>query len=538
MSLSCVKRPDGSPMILCSVGFYHDSLEQLWIRDGDVLNSSYSNKSFNGSFNQKSYLILPPQTFTDTIYSCWVNHSSLNKPLVASLSSSVCYERGGVTVNVVFIVSSMLAVFLIIAVMCKRYRGAGRRSVSAVGVSVTPEPVLHAHLQSEMLYSTLVFSQIASVGLVERVSDLTKLTSPPQTNITSSFAPSCVRTASTCKMQKRTQFPIYEMISSKCNSVTTFALMLLSFFSVIDGHTEFNGTLVQTVDRGKSVNISCNYKPSSDIESFTVKLETTNTLCSVMYVNKSWINHSCKALFRFIWIPKRVEMSFEVSNLQINDTDIYKCVVTRNIPPPSVPLREERTFVQVIAHPNVSVSHVRASDGFHEILCRSEGFYPSFLKLVWMRNGGFQNISHTYNINKTNPDGSFTLHSYLNVSDCTNYSCWVNHSSLSQPTILHLSPADCYENRESFRDKITWMTLMTCVLLILAILIMTVVCERFTISSHVLPERARRRSASAVGVSFTPEPVLHAHLQTEIVYSTLGDHHPVPCSPVGVRSFP
>ncbi|XP_067253967.1 uncharacterized protein [Chanodichthys erythropterus] len=328
-------------------------------------------------------------------------------------------------------------------------------------------------------------------------------------------------------MQKRTQFPLYEMISS--NSVTTFALMLL-FSVVIDGRTEFSGTLVQTVDRGKSVNISCNYKPSSDIESFTVKLETTNTICSVMYVNKSWINHSCKALFRFIWIPESVEMSFEVSNLQIIDTDIYKCVVTRNIPPPYVPLREERTFVQVIAHPNVSVSHVRASDGFHEILCRSEGFYPSSLELVWMRNEGFQNISHTYNINKTNPDGSYTLHSYLNVSDCTNYSCWVNHSSLSQPMILHLSPADCYENRESFRDKITWMTLVTSVLLIFAILIMTVVCERF--------KRARRRSESAVRVSVTSEPTLHSHLQAEIVYSTLGDHHPVPCSPVGVRSFP
>ncbi len=95
LSLSCVKRPDGSPMILCSVEFYHDSLEQLWIRDGDVLKSSFSNKSFNGFFSQQSYLIIPPQTFNDTIYSCWVNHSSLNKPLVANLSSSVCYESWG-----------------------------------------------------------------------------------------------------------------------------------------------------------------------------------------------------------------------------------------------------------------------------------------------------------------------------------------------------------------------------------------------------------------------------------------------------------
>ncbi|XP_048037689.1 uncharacterized protein LOC125262923 isoform X1 [Megalobrama amblycephala] len=119
LSLSCVKSPDGSPMILCSVGFYHNSLEQLWIRDGDVLNSSYSNKSFNGSFNQKSYLILPPQTFADTIYSCWVNHSSLNKPLVANLSSSVCYERGDLTVAlaVAFVISAVLTVFLIIVVV-------------------------------------------------------------------------------------------------------------------------------------------------------------------------------------------------------------------------------------------------------------------------------------------------------------------------------------------------------------------------------------------------------------------------------------
>uniref|UniRef100_A0A8C1I6S4 Ig-like domain-containing protein n=1 Tax=Cyprinus carpio TaxID=7962 RepID=A0A8C1I6S4_CYPCA len=103
-----------------------------------------------------------------------------------------------------------------------------------------------------------------------------------------------------------------------------------------------------------------------------------------------------------------------------------------------------------IAPPVVSVSHVRALGGFHTILCSSEGFYPSALEQLWMRNGEFQNASLTYSINKTNPDGSFTLHSYLNISDCATYSCWVNHSSLSQPTILHMSPTDCYENRDGF----------------------------------------------------------------------------------------
>uniref|UniRef100_A0A673MC40 Uncharacterized LOC107744636 n=1 Tax=Sinocyclocheilus rhinocerous TaxID=307959 RepID=A0A673MC40_9TELE len=143
LSLSCVKRPDGSPMILCSVEFYPDSLKQLWIRDGDVLNSSYSNKSFNGSFSQQSYLKLPPQTLNDTIYSCWVNHPSLNKPLVANLSSSVCYESEGKFRDITD--------FFFHCVIYCIYE----QSVSPVGVSVTPEPVLHDPLQSEILYSTL-----------------------------------------------------------------------------------------------------------------------------------------------------------------------------------------------------------------------------------------------------------------------------------------------------------------------------------------------------------------------------------------------
>uniref|UniRef100_A0A672KKE1 Ig-like domain-containing protein n=1 Tax=Sinocyclocheilus grahami TaxID=75366 RepID=A0A672KKE1_SINGR len=141
LSLSCVKRPDGSPMILCSVEFYPESLKQLWIRDGDVLNSSYSNKSFNGSFSQQSYLKLPPQTFNETIYSCWVNHPSLDKPLMANLSSSVCYESEGKFRDI----TDAFAIIL----SCRCNCDCDSR------VSVTPEPVLHDPLQSEILYSTL-----------------------------------------------------------------------------------------------------------------------------------------------------------------------------------------------------------------------------------------------------------------------------------------------------------------------------------------------------------------------------------------------
>ncbi|XP_073771002.1 uncharacterized protein [Danio rerio] len=186
--------------------------------------------------------------------------------------------------------------------------------------------------------------------------------------------------------------------------------------------------------------ISCRYKPSDETVAFDVKLENNYSnyiLCSII------------------------------------DTGTYKCVQTRTIPPPSVVLREDRTFVQVIARPTVSVSQTRGLNGF-TILCSSEEFYPSAIEQVWMRNGEFQNISQTLNINKTNPDGSFTLHSYLNTSDCENYSCWVNHSTLSQPTTLHVLPNYCN------KDRGVWLAVKTSALLIIVIiLIIAVFCAHY-----------------------------------------------------------
>nr|XP_021335056.1 uncharacterized protein LOC103911752 isoform X1 [Danio rerio]XP_021335057.1 uncharacterized protein LOC103911752 isoform X1 [Danio rerio] len=288
----------------------------------------------------------------------------------------------------------------------------------------------------------------------------------------------------------------------------------LLFSAVVAGHTSLTNTSVQTVHRGASVNISCRYKPSDETVSFDVKLENNYSnyiLCSVKIMNNSLISQSCKYNVRLIWILNGI--SFEVSYLQINDTGTYKCVQTRTIPPPSVVLRDDRTFVQVIARPTVSVSQTRALDGF-TILCSSEEFYPSAIEQVWMRNGEFQNISQTLNINKTNPDGSFTLHSYLNTSDCENYSCWVNHSTLSQPTSLHVLPNYCNKDQVD-----VWIAVATSALLILAVLILTVTCERYRRAHHRSPVQ-----------SDTP-----TYVQNEI-YSSLGNHHPVPCSPVRLNA--
>ncbi|XP_057177305.1 uncharacterized protein LOC130546193 isoform X2 [Triplophysa rosa] len=137
---------------------------------------------------------------------------------------------------------------------------------------------------------------------------------------------------------------------------------------------------------------------------------------------------------------------------------------------------------------------------------------------VWLKHGEFQNISQTQNT-RTNPDGSSSLHSYLNVSsamsDYVNYSCWVNHSSLNKPVVLHLSPTDCYERKNSSRrshlsDNMK-IVLVISALLILIILIFAVVLKRFERTNHRSP--------------ISPESV-----RLELVYSMLGDHRPIPCS--------
>lgn len=102
LSMSCEKSPYGSHRIICiAEGFYPADLEQQWMRNGEIINSSNSHNNENystnedGLFTQKSYLELPAHVFNETIFSCWVNHSSLNKPLVANISSAACYDQRG-----------------------------------------------------------------------------------------------------------------------------------------------------------------------------------------------------------------------------------------------------------------------------------------------------------------------------------------------------------------------------------------------------------------------------------------------------------
>ncbi|XP_016355932.1 uncharacterized protein LOC107699250 isoform X2 [Sinocyclocheilus anshuiensis] len=299
------------------------------------------------------------------------------------------------------------------------------------------------------------------------------------------FAPANY-TGSTCT--NRTQMLQFTAWHEKFN-------LLLVFVFLAFGDAAVNHTTTLFVNHGQSAIIGCNYSRTNDTESMTAVLQTLNlTLCSYYFYDNTWKKQRCKDPVRFTWIPETKEITFELLNLQIQDTDTYTCTVKRIVKPPQVDLGVQR--VQVIVRPVLSLSCVKRPDGSPMILCSVE-FYPDSLEQLWIRDG---DVLNSYYSNKSF-NGSFSQQSYLKLPpqtfNDTIYSCWVNHSYLNKPLVANLSSSVCYESEG----------------------------------------RTHQQSVSPVGVSVTPEPVLHDPLQSEILYSTLGDHHPVPCGPAVVRSF-
>ncbi|XP_065114731.1 uncharacterized protein [Paramisgurnus dabryanus] len=321
----------------------------------------------------------------------------------------------------------------------------------------------------------------------------------------------------------------------KSPTFLTFTCFVLILPSLIIGqetqHSVMNRHRVFKVYRGMSVNISCNYNKSDETETFhaALHLNRNHKLCSYVIntTSKTGMRRSCNRDIRFISITDSKKITFELSNLQINNSGTYRCNVFRQIPPPVITIGENNTTVQVFARPHVFMSCLKEPDGHPIILCSSEGFYPSDLQQVWLRDGEILNISHTHSTIRNNSDGSFTLHSYLNLSSATsdplNYSCGINHSSLNKQVVLHLSLANCNDRKQG--DVITKteqslhisnnmkIALVISALLTLIILIMAVVLKHF---------RKNNNGSPASPIQF--------NLQTEVIYSMLGDDYTVPCN--------
>ncbi|XP_029527356.1 class II histocompatibility antigen, M beta 1 chain-like isoform X3 [Oncorhynchus nerka] len=159
------------------------------------------------------------------------------------------------------------------------------------------------------------------------------------------------------------------------------------------------------------------------------------------------------------------------------------------------------------APPAVSVSDVKeSSSGLPMLLCSSQGFYPKTIEQVWFRDGQLLNTRLSDRQREVNTDGSITVHSYLPLSSGPSqaglYLCWVNHSSLSHPiTVNHTVMSNGVPVRWTFI-----VVSIGAVLILVVLIIMIIKCTHF-------------------------KPVHTVSSMTEnIIYSTLGDHHPITLS--------
>ncbi|KAF5892636.1 H-2 class II histocompatibility antigen, A-D beta chain-like isoform X2, partial [Clarias magur] len=251
--------------------------------------------------------------------------------------------------------------------------------------------------------------------------------------------------------------------------------------------TEFNQTEsidIHHIHQGQSITISCHYNKKKS-QYLTVMLRTKYRICEYHYSNKSWTKTFCNDNVRLVWISESEEISFQLINLQINNSDMYTCTVLELIPPPTRCLGQKRIFIHVKAPPSVSVSCVKWQDGASTVLCAAEGFYPADLQQSWLRDEEYissPNISLTHlfkgNLNSdvsrnysTHSNGIYNFTSYLHVSSSiTVYYCWVNHSSLSQPIVVNISSTECTEGAESLTGVLS-VTGITCGLMATVMLI-------------------------------------------------------------------
>ncbi|XP_060752164.1 tyrosine-protein phosphatase non-receptor type substrate 1-like isoform X2 [Tachysurus vachellii] len=317
--------------------------------------------------------------------------------------------------------------------------------------------------------------------------------------------------------------------------------ILLCYHSAISTQscTEVNQTesiVHHQISQGLSTTINCHYRKNNS-QSLTASMRTKHNLCKYRYFNTSWTKQFCIDDIRFTWNPETKEISFQLLNLQINNSGLYTCTVNNIFPPPTWCLGQETIFIHVKAPPSVSVSCVNSSDGVPTLLCTSERFYPADLTQTWLRDGKYINYLNTslilpntenltyshFNWNyRKNTDGSYSVTSYLHLSsDRAVFYCWVNHSTLTQPITVNISSTECTERRGDDTPAGIICGMMAGIGLIL--------------SGCYLCFRKRTYLRSRVEAAPLPESVSHSTLGTQRnhhpvsqVYSTLGNHQPVP----------
>ncbi|XP_041066806.1 tyrosine-protein phosphatase non-receptor type substrate 1-like [Carcharodon carcharias] len=213
-----------------------------------------------------------------------------------------------------------------------------------------------------------------------------------------------------------------------------------------------------------------------------------------------------------------------IYDLHLNDSDIYFCEVSFEIPPPPQKKVGKGTCIAVEAAPTVQLraETLPYSNEDLQLICTSLEFYPENIQVSWFKDGQLITNGTKNGTLYANSDGSFSMTSFLNLSifdwnEGGNYSCQVNHSTLSAPITERISVSD----QGSASDKQLWIIRIVSSLSALMVLVVVAVHCTCSISKKIASSSKKRAM---------PESDQSARQQStyvdNVIYSLLGQEHP------------
>ncbi|OCT67834.1 SLA class II histocompatibility antigen, DQ haplotype C beta chain [Xenopus laevis] len=111
------------------------------------------------------------------------------------------------------------------------------------------------------------------------------------------------------------------------------------------------------------------------------------------------------------------------------------------------------TAIDRKSQPNVKIANTKKLDLEHEnlITCIVDGFFPSLIKVTWLKNGIEEGDQVTSSALLKNGDWTFEIHVMLEttIKHGDTFTCQVEHSSLQQPVSVNWEP----DVSESARNK-------------------------------------------------------------------------------------
>ncbi|XP_078088173.1 immunoglobulin kappa light chain-like [Mustelus asterias] len=259
-------------------------------------------------------------------------------------------------------------------------------------------------------------------------------------------------------------------------------VLLYFFLTAVGGK---NLSVFQTpseirVLKGGTARINCSY--SNTVEQWRIMWKRNTSakpLCQRIEnaKNSTSIVHCTKRNY-ITDAPSAKSSSLIITDLHFNDSDIYSCEVAYEIPPPQQMEKGKGTSITVEASPTVQL-RAETLPYPHEgiqLICISLEFYPENIQVSWFQDGQLITNGTKNGRLCANTDGSFSIISFLNLSlfdwnEGRNYSCQVNHSTLSTPITERISAP----NEGPPSDNLFWISpTVSCLIALMVFVIIAV----------------------------------------------------------------